>query len=147
MDLKSFRVSFYFFPLLLFALWQTGSCHSENPVTNQNQNRVASGTWGGQNLRMDVTSAGATLQFSCSSGKIEEPLVLSGNNFEVRGTFTREAPGPTREDNPPKPEPAIFRGSVEDQSMTLTAKLSQTGEDLGSFTLEFGKPGRVRRCH
>jgi hypothetical protein len=146
MDLKSFRVTLYLFPLLLFALWQTGSCHSENRVPEKKQNRVANGQWGGENVRMDVTDSGATLQFSCSNGKIEEPLLISNKSFEVRGSFSREGPGPTREGGP-TPEPAIYRGSVENHTMTLTAKLSKTNEDLGSFTLEFGKPGRVRRCH
>jgi hypothetical protein len=146
MDFKSFRVSFYLFPLLLFALWQTGSCHSENRVPEKKQNRVASGVWGGPNVRMDVIDTGASLQFSCSSGTIDEPIVIDKGRFQVKGTFTRQTPGPTREDGP-KPQPATYRGSVEGQSMTLAVTLNSSKEQVGEFTLEFGKPGRVRRCY
>jgi hypothetical protein len=146
MDQKNFRVTFLLFPLLVFALWQNGSCRSENRMTQKTQNRVAAGVWGGPDVRMDVTDAGASLQFSCSSGTIDESPVASEGQFQLKGTFTRQTPGPTRE-NGPEPQPATYRGSIENQKMTLTVTLASSKEQVGSFTLEFGKPGRVRRCH
>lgn len=112
------------------------------------QHRVASGDWGGQDVRMNVTSNGAELQFSCSHGTIDEPIVVNDNgDFSAKGTFIAETPGPTREDNPPVKQPAIYSGSVKDQSMTLTVTISKSKAQVGSFTLAFGKGGRVRRCH
>lgn len=147
MNLKNFRSSLYLFPLLLVALWQTGSCHGENPLNKtQTQHRVAKGIWGGENVRMEVTDDGANLQFSCSSGAIDGPLPITDGKFEVKGTFTRQTPGPTRE-NGPKPQPATFRGSVDNEKMALTVTLAESKELLGEFTLELGKPGRVRRCY
>src|ERR1044072_1162554 len=101
MDLKSFRVNFYLFPLLLLVLWQTGSCHGENPVNNNRQSRVANGACGGPEIRLNVPDAGADLEFSCATGHIEEPLVVNASgHFSVKGTFTAGNMGPTREDNP-----------------------------------------------
>lgn len=145
MSIKTFR-SLYLFPLLLLVFWQTGSCHGENPVNKNVQKRVAAGVWGGENVRMDVSDGGARLQFSCSNGTIDEPLVIDNGQFHAKGTFTRQTPGPTRQDGP-KPEPATYRGKVDNQSMTLTVTLDNSREKVGEFTLGFDKPGRVRRCY
>jgi len=148
MDPKKFRVTFLVFPLLLFALWQTGSCHSENRVTEKKPNRVAAGTWGGQNIRLEVSDSGAKLEFPCAAGTIDEALILdSAGRFSAKGTLTAGSMGPTREDKPPKPQPAVYSGTVHDESMALTVKLSNTNDQPGEYTLEFGKPGRVRRCY
>jgi hypothetical protein len=133
--------------LIFFSLGQNGSCHSQTSGTPKESNHVATGVWGGENVRMEVTGAGAQLQFSCSRGTIDEALVLKDGRFSTQGTFTAEGPGPIREDNPPKKQPATYSGSVQDKSMTLTVKLNKTDEQVGNFTLEFGKPGRVRRCY
>lgn len=146
MDLKSFRVSFYLFPLLLLVLWQAGSCHTENPVNDKSQHRLASGVWGGQEIRLNVTEAGADLEFSCAAGHLDEPLVVNANgSFSVKGTFTAGNMGPTREDNPPKPQPAIFSGTVHEKTMSLNMTLTNT-KDSRDFTLEYGSSGRMHRC-
>src|ERR1043166_8406569 len=138
MDLKSFRVNFYLFPLLLFVLWQTGSCQNENPVNNKIQHRVANGVWGGQEIRLNVTDAGADLEFSCATGHINEALAVNAKgHFSVKGTFTPGAMGPTRLDNPPKPQPAIFSGTVHEKNLTLNMTLTNTKESL-DYTLEYG---------
>lgn len=137
-------VSVVFF---FIALAQNGSCHSQTPVTSKEPNRVANGAWGGENIRMQVTDKGAELQFSCSHGTIDEAIVLKDGKFSAKGTFTREGPGPLREDDPPAKEPAVYRGSVQDKTMTMTVTLDKTNEQVGSFELGLDKPGRVRRCH
>ncbi len=144
----NFGASIFLLPLILFALWQNGSCHSDPTMKHAPQNRVAAGEWGGQNVRMTVTGNGAQLEFSCSRGTIDEAIVVNDNgDFSAKGTFIAERPGPTREDNPPARQPATYSGSVKDQDMTLTVTINKTKEQAGSFTLSLGKPGRIRRCH
>ena len=146
MNLKIFRSSYYLFPLLLFILWQNGSCHGESPAKGQTPQRVTTGAWGGKDVRMEVSETGAQLQFSCSHGSIDEVMVLKNGHFSAKGTFTAEGPGPTREDGPRK-QPAIYSGSVEEKTMTLTVKLAEKEERVGDFTLQLGQAGRVRRCY
>jgi len=137
------------FSLLLLALWQSGSCRSVKMATmSQEQHPVAAGIWGGQNAQLDVTEDGARIRFSCARGSIEQPVKLDAEGrFSVEGTFTAEAMGPQREDNPPKSRPAVYTGSVKDQEMTLTVTLKETKEEAGKFTLTHGKAGRVWKCH
>jgi hypothetical protein len=146
MDLKSYRVNFYLFPLLLLVLWQTGSCHGANPVNNRVQHRVANGVWGGQEIHLNVTDTGADLEFSCATGHIDEPLMLnSSGRFSVKGTVTAGSMGPTREDKPPKPQAAVFTGEVHEKSLSLKMTLTDTKETR-EYSLDYGSSGRIHRC-
>lgn len=149
MQLNSVGYNFCVFAFVFLALGPNGSCRNGKTATmSQEQNRVAPGNWGGQNARLEVTNSGAQVQFSCSKGSIEQPLTLDQDgNFSAKGTFVKGEMGPTREDNPPKSQPAIYNGVVHDKSMTLTVTLTETNEKVGTFNLEQGNPGRIWRCH
>lgn len=141
-------------PLAIF-LWQGSSCRSSNANANGNMNANANtssqardlrGTWGGQHVVMEVTDEGAKIEFDCAHGRLTEKIVpAGGGKFETKGVFVRERGGPTRqgEDNE---EPAIYRGSIKDETMTLTVELTQNKESVGTFTLTHGKDGRIRKC-
>jgi hypothetical protein len=110
------------------------------------QERVANGEWGGQHMRIQVADNGATLEFPCASGQITEPLALDGNNrFDVAGVYEIEGVGPARlgEDNRRQ---ARYTGKVNGQQMTLTIKLSASGETLGPFTFKLGALTRIVKC-
>jgi hypothetical protein len=140
-----------------FVLWQGSSCRSSNANANTNlsmnanastasQSRDLRGTWGGEHIAMEVSDAGATIEYDCAHGRITEKIVPAGDGkFEAKGVFVRERGGPQRqgEDNE---EPATYVGSIKDDTMTLTTKLAQTNESVGTFTLTQGKTGRIRKC-
>src|SRR6266404_4607647 len=47
---------------------------------------VAVGDWGGRHIRLSVTERGATIEYDCANGTIEEPLLLGRDGrFDVRG--------------------------------------------------------------
>ena len=135
--------------LLLLTLCLSDPCRSGKMETKSSmQRRVANGLWGGQNVQLDVTENGASVRFSCAHGKIEQPLTLDGEGrFSAKGTFVAEGMGPTHEDNPPKSQPAVFKGVVRDSSMTLTVTITDAKEEGGTFELTQGQPGHIRRCH
>jgi hypothetical protein len=138
--------NFCLFSLILLALWQNGSCKSAgtNIMLNE-QDKVATGSWGGQNISMQVSDAGARIQFACARGSISQPIALdSKGGFSVKGVFVSEPPGPTRDDIPNRP--ALYSGSVQDNTMTLSITLTDTDQKLGTFNLEHGKSIPLRRC-
>jgi hypothetical protein len=149
MLLNSASLNFSVISLVLVTLLQSGPCRSGKMETiSSTQRRVANGLWGGQNVQLDVTEEGANVRFSCAHGKIEQPLTLDAEgHFSVKGTFVAEGMGPTREDDPPKSQPAVFKGVVHDSIMTLTVTVTDAKEEGGSFELTQGQPGRIRRCH
>jgi hypothetical protein len=148
MDIKRLSIGLSLLPLALLTLWQSGSCKTASTKTaNQEPKRVAAGVWGGSDVRLNVSDSASQLQFACAHGEIQEPLVLTAEgHFSVRGTFFAETPGPTRVDDPPRAQPALYEGEIKDQVMTLAITLTETKKPVGNFTLEFGKSGRLRRC-
>ncbi|HEY6230610.1 MAG TPA: hypothetical protein VIW64_05055 [Pyrinomonadaceae bacterium] len=117
---------------------------SSNPRKPQ---RLASGTWGGMHIRLNVEARAATVEYDCASGTIDGPLNLdSKGRFNWRGTFHRERPGPTRADDPGTDRAATYSGSVKGDRMTLTVRLTDTGDVLQTYALKRGGFGRVVKC-
>lgn len=143
-------------PLALF-LWQGSSCRSSNANSHANstmnanakpptQARDLRGTWGGQSIAMEVSDEGAEIEFDCAQGRITEKIVPDADGkFETKGVFARERGGPQRmgENNE---QPAVYRGSIKEKTMTLTIELTRNNETVGAFTLTQGKTGRIHRC-
>lgn len=109
--------------------------------------RLSTGTWGGPNIRIQVEDGSAAIDYSCAHGTIAGPLTFdSKGRFTWRGTHTREGPGPTREGQQSSGSPAIYTGSVNGATMTLTVRLEGSKEVVDTFTLTRGGKGRVFKC-
>ena len=107
---------------------------------------VPSGTWAGEHIVMEVTGAGATVEFDCAHGTIDAPLTIdSGGRFDAAGSFTRESGGPTRE-NQRRAVSARYSGSLKGSTLTMTLVLTESKETVGTFTLTLGAHGRLVKC-
>ena len=133
-------------------------CHAENtlirdademaePTPGPAPDTAARGRWGGQGVQMEVTPAGAQLEWDCAHGSIEKPLALDENgHFDVPGVFVRESPGPLRVGGQPPALRASYSGSIARETMTLRVTLVESDESIGTFSLTHGDPGRLRKC-
>ena len=109
--------------------------------------RLSAGSWGGLHLRMEVGPRSATIDYDCANGTIDGPLTIdSKGRFTWRGVHNHEHGGPIRIDEKPSSRPAIYSGWVNGDTMTLTVKLADTNELVGTFTLKRGGPGKVFKC-
>ena len=107
---------------------------------------VQTGRWAGEHIVLEVTSAGATVEFDCAHGTLDEPLVLdSGGRFDIAGTFTPERGGPTREQSS-RTVPARYAGSLNDSTLTVTVVLTDSKDSVGVFTLRHGARPRLFKC-
>ncbi len=132
----------------LVLVWQEDSCRGSkmNKRVDEKVQRVAEGTWGGQHIIIEVTGDGASVVMDCAHGKINKPIEIdAAGHFEILGTFVTETPGPVRQGDEAE-QPARYSGTVKADAMTLTIASSRSGEKLGTFTLNQGKPGRIRKC-
>ncbi|MEP6919944.1 MAG: hypothetical protein ABI967_02380 [bacterium] len=108
---------------------------------------VTSGIWGGQHIRMDVTTTGAEIEYDCALGSIAGKLTLDAKgSFSLTGTHTVEGPGPTRIGGGQASSSVRYSGKVAGDKMTLTVTRADTSEDLGTFELKRGSEGRIRKC-
>jgi len=109
--------------------------------------RVATGSWGGMHIRIEVEQRSATIDYDCANGTIDGPLTVDSNGrFSWRGTHTREHGGPIRMNEQSNGRPAIYTGWVKGDTMTLTVKLADTNEVIATYTLKRGSAGRVFKC-
>ena len=126
-------------------------------AVSKKMNRLPTGMWGGQHVRLDVTARGARVEFDCAHGTLEGPVTLdAGQRFDVRGTFTRERGGPTRippdaadgqtSDEGADTFPARYTGQVKGKSLTLTVAALDSGETLGTFSLGHGRQPVLTKC-
>lgn len=130
--------------LALSALLHAGARAAVNETMSEEQNRLASGEWGGQHVRVEVSDDGALLDFDGGHGVVGRPITLDGEGrFSAPGTYTRETGGPVREGREPKPQPAVYSGVVTGTEMTLKFTLTETKEEVGPYTLTRGSRGRV----
>ena len=108
---------------------------------------VELGAWGGEHIALEVTNAGAHVEFDCAHGTIDSPLTLDGKGqFAVKGSFTRERGGPVRLDKPSEGQPARYSGSLSGATLTLTVVLTESNQSIGEFTLTRDSKGRLRKC-
>lgn len=127
--------------LLLFGLIACAS----SPGSATRLERVPSGEWGGEHVRLSVESAGAAIEFDCAHGRLDAPLDLDdAGRFDVRGTLVGEG-GPARKDETEVARPARYRGETDGQRMSLGVTL-EGGEDAGTFSLTRGGRARLFKC-
>jgi hypothetical protein len=109
--------------------------------------RVASGTWGGTGIGLEVTDSGGTLEFDCAHGSIDEPLLLdAGGRFDAKGRFAREHGGPVREGEKENSQPIRCTGSVSGDEMTLVLTPEGGDTPIGTYALVHGRHPRIRKC-
>lgn len=118
----------------------SGSAPGERTAMMKNE------TWGGKGIVVQVTDAGATVEYDCAHGTIERLELRGDGGFEAQGTHTVESLGPTRAGAEPITRPARYTGSVSGDEMTLTVTLTETQEKVGTFSLGRGRRTRIVKC-
>ena len=109
---------------------------------------VATGIWGGKGIQITVTASGATIEYDCDAGRIDERLQADASGkFIANGTHAFGRGGPRYEGEPrPKPHVARYEGHVNGKKMDVTISLPDLGRKVGEFSLELGKRALLDRC-
>jgi hypothetical protein len=102
-------------------------------------------TWGGEHVRMDVTKSGAELEFDCATGTITEAVPEKDGAFTLKGTFTPQRSGPTRDDAP-RASGATYSGTITGDTMALRVVLVRNDQEVAQYVLARGSAGNVRKC-
>jgi len=107
---------------------------------------VKAGQWGGPHISMTVASASTDIEFDCGRATAPATIDTDGDGrFVTNGTFLQERPGPTTPDGPTQ-RPMRLSGTVKGNDMEMSIVLTDSNEDLGSFTLTFGTTPRLVKC-
>jgi hypothetical protein len=102
--------------------------------------------WGGMNVSLEATDKDASFEFDCAHGAISGPISLDQDgNFDVAGTYVREAGGPVREGQEHVSN-ARYSGTVRNGAMTLKVRVSNP-DVKADFSLARGKSGKISKCY
>ena len=137
------------FSLTLALLAQGGSCRetSADNVAGGRIQTVQPGAWGGEHVRADVSGDGVSFEFDCAHGAADGPPALAADgNFDLKGFFAPERGGPARAGQKEQRLPARYAGRVEGETMTLSVTLTESGENIGTYTLTRGRAARLNKC-
>jgi len=131
------------FCLILFA----GIAYSAVEGKPRKMQNIPAGMWGGQGISIQINGNTATVEYDCANGTISGPFKLDRNGkFNVSGRHVREHGGPIRLNEERASQPARFTGWTDGKKMTLTVTLESSKQDIGTFVLQFGSSGRIRKC-
>jgi hypothetical protein len=124
-----------------------GGAKTNMSVTQQQSYLPEDSSWGGEHISMTITKSGAELNYDCAHGSVGEPIKIAPDgSFSAKGTHVIEGPGPIRVGRAPNSHPALYTGHVDEKTMTLHVKLTDTNQEIGTFKLEQGREGRVFKC-
>jgi len=130
-----------------FAIGVVAACASCRAPTAADDGRVAAGLWGGDHVRVEVTRAGATLEYDCAHGTIDEPLVADATGrFSLKGSHTFEHGGPIRVDEQLERHPARYDGRADGGTLRFTVTVTDLGREVGAFMVSLGAQPRLVKC-
>ena len=140
--------------LMVTVLAQGDSCDmngvnpkNSNMKTTAAQDKLATGVWGGQHVRVEVSESGAQFEFDCAHGSISQSVKLDSNGkFDVAGKFAPEHAGPVLRDEESNERAVRYAGQVNQEQMTLTISDAATKEMIGTFELKHGSESRLMKC-
>ena len=105
------------------------------------------GKWGGEHIGMVVSDSSATLEYDCAHGTIDEPIIPDDEGrFEVIGVHVFEHGGPIRIDEIPDEHPALYKGHIVGNEMTLILVLTDTDTEIDTFSLTRGVEPLIYKC-
>ncbi len=147
--MRSFLPAVFALPLIAVILLEGVSCQASKMkiVSSEKMDSVPAGAWGGEHVNMQVTDAGADLEFDCAHGRIDGRMNVDGKGaFDLKGTYTQEHGGPSRDDEETANQPARYTGQTDGKTMTLTITLTGTKQNAGSFTLTYNTQSILKKC-
>ena len=130
--------------LTILAALATMSC--SGTVTNDS-GLLPTGTWGGPDVQLTVTSQGTTTQFVCAHGTIDQPIASDASgNFSASGTYVYEHPATVVGQPSSDSHSARYDGQLSATTVRFSVTVPDKQQVFGPFTATLGATGPSSRC-
>ena len=111
------------------------------------ETKVQNGTWGGPHIGLEIGDDRSTIEFDCAHATIDQAFRTDGAGaFDLPGKYVNESAGPARQDVKVEEHCERFSGRIEGKEMTLTVRLIDTNQTVGTFRLTRGALPQVAKC-
>src|SRR5262245_26869165 len=129
---------------MLLAALATMGCSS---AVTRDAAMLPSGTWGGPEIQVIVTNQGATTQFVCAHGAIDQPIEADANgDFSATGTYVYVHPATVAGQASEDSHPARYDGQISGTTLRVSATVPDKQQVFGPFTATLGATGPSTRC-
>lgn len=119
---------------------------SASSVTNDSD-IPTNAQWGGPEVDVSVTAQGATTQFVCAHGTIDQAIAPDANgNFSATGTYVYEFPATVAGQPNSESHSARYDGQVSGTTMRISVTVPDKSQVYGPFTATAGSNGPATRC-
>jgi hypothetical protein len=134
------KIILYISLLLIVWIFSSG-CGSSNSQID------ITGKWGGEHIGILVSDSSATLEYDCAYGTIDEPIIPDDDGkFEVIGVHVFEHGGPIRINEAPDEHPALYKGQIVGNEMTMVLVITDTETEIDTFSLTRGVDPMIYKC-
>jgi len=128
----------------ILALCAALGCSASSP---NSVSPALTGTWGGPNVSVTVSAQGATTQFVCAHGTIDQTIVPDANgNFSAAGTYVYEHPSTANGQPGTDSHSARYDGQITGTSMRISVTVPDKSQVFGPFDATLGTTGPNSRC-
>src|SRR5687767_7967982 len=87
--------------------------------------RLSAGSWGGNDIRLEVGPRCPTIEYVCANATINGPFTINNRGrFIWRGVHNQEHGGPIRLNERRNSRAAIYSGWIKGDTMSLTVKFA-----------------------
>jgi len=105
--------------------------------------QVPVGTWGGDDAGVIVSATQVHAHIGCTKGDVDGSIPLDAQGrFDVEGLYNVDAYPVDRGIL----HPARFFGNTDGRALTLSVRLTDTGQTLGPVSLTLGREPGMQMC-
>lgn len=105
------------------------------------------GTWGGPNVSVTASAQGATTEFVCAHGTIDQTIVPDANgNFSATGTYVYEHPSTSNGQPGTDSHSARYDGQITGTNMRISVTIPDKSQVFGPFDATLGTTGPSSKC-
>jgi hypothetical protein len=132
----------------IFALMGALTAVACSAATNDETALPKTGSgWGGPDVQVTATDHGATIQFVCAHGTIDQLIVPDASgHFSGTGTYVFEHPAAVEGQPNSDSHSARYDAQLSDRTMRITATVPDKQQVVGPFTATLGATGPSTRC-
>jgi hypothetical protein len=122
-------------------------CSAVGCAATSDVDLAATGTWGGPDLSITMTTGGAIAQFVCAHGVIPERIAPDASgNFSATGTYDFERTALVVGQPASESHSARYDGQISGNTMRLSVMVLDTKQVVGPFSATLATAGPSSRC-
>ena len=111
------------------------------------QKHLATGEWGGEHARLEISAQGGAVEFDCAHGEFDrQPTLDAQGRFTVTGTYAAEHGGPVRADETPPVIKVEYVGVVKADKLRLSVRRAGAKRAFAVFHLVHGQEAMLFKC-